>query len=87
MSQFRFTVDKVFRLPSRSYALAVGTVDEGIVEMGVACELRTPQGDTYPGTIESIEIHNAPGAQAIGVGGLASDHLIEGSSLTSVAAT
>ncbi len=78
----RFVVNRVFRISSRPYVLAIGLLEEGVIESGTACQLITPYGETFPGTIEHLELHSAPGQQTISMSGPASKHIVEGSIVT-----
>lgn len=71
-------VEETFRLPARSYVLAAGTVDQGVIGLNDPVQVRTSDGQTFAGVVEQIETHSPPGKQVLGIGGPAADHLTPG---------
>lgn len=78
---FRFVVEEVFRLPSRTSVFVLGTLQHGTVRIGDRIELRTTNGATFLGVIEQIEMHTLPGKQTFGIGGTAAEHLAVGAAI------
>lgn len=81
---FRFVVEEVFRLPSRPYVLALGTIESGVVRVGDQVEAHTADGQRFAGVVEAIEFHSPQGKHTIGVGGPAADRLAHGVVVSSV---
>jgi hypothetical protein len=75
---FRFAVEETFRVSKRTFILALGTLEHGVIRMRDSIELRTPEGETFSGTVETVEMHSLPGKVTIGIGGPAADHLAHG---------
>lgn len=70
---------EVFQLPSKPYVLAAGTLEDGVIEIGVPVILLTSAGGKFSGVVEHIEMHARPGEHTIGIAGPAAEHVTKGS--------
>jgi hypothetical protein len=72
-----FSVEDVFRLPSRPWPVAFGVL-EGEAKVGMPIILTTVDGWEYTGEVQSIEFHSPPGKSGLTISGDAANHLAAG---------